>query len=1140
MKYFLRIACFFSLAISAKTSTAQIDTDFWFAAPEVSASVGDAPIYLRFITYSSPATVTISEPATGGFTPVVLTIPANSCDSVNLTASLAMVESPAANVVSNNGLHITSTAPIGAFYEVKAANNKEIFSLKGSKALGMNFYTPFQKFWANAVTAPASFCSIDIVASQNATTVLITPRTAVVGHAANVTYSVTLNAGQTYSARDVNVTAATSLAGSIVSSNKPVSVTVYNGALSQSGCTSTMGDQITDAQYAGTDFIIHKGKGYNERFYVLATQNGTSITITNSTTTSTLINWSETYEYAVGTETVTYIHTSKPVYLWHASGFECSLNGAQVPNVYCAGTYDAAFTRTSGDSLGLRLYTRTGFEGMFTLNGSAALIPAAAFTTVPGTGGAFKSALIYFSTASVPLNSYNLVHNSGDVFGMAVTQGRTTRGSSYAFLSEFNSYPFVDAGPDDTICANTTLAVTGIVGGGSVTGTWGGTGYGSFSGGSTALINTYVPSQLDSLVSPIELILSSTGPCPVQRDTLVLWVEPAPIVSASADQTVCANNANVTLNGSVTGGATTGSWSTLGSGTFSPDNLTLNATYIPSALDTAAGTVTLVLTSTNFGSCNPETDTMVVTITNIPYTDAGPSTVSVCENNPDVSLNGNVSGITTTGKWTSSGTGIFSPDNLTLNATYQPSPGDVTSGSVILYLESTGNGLCNSAKDSIVVTFTPAPTVSAGSNIIQCTNVPDIPLNGSVSGPTTTGQWSGGAGTFTPNDSTLNAVYTPTAGEISAGVLFLTLTSTNNGGCTSENSTVQIQFVAPPFANFNFTEECLGIASDFTNFSLPGFGSIVNWDYDFGDGFGDTLSSPSHTYGAPGAYTVTLVVTTNVGCSDTVTQTVNAWPIPTSNFVYTSSCVGSNLVIDFTDTSTVSGDVINYWFYDFGGMGSATTENPTQLFTGSGNFTITHIVSTVHGCLDTLVTVITIPPRPSAGFYYNTDNGLNVGATFDFVDTSSNAVSWYWEFGNTNTSTVQNPSNTYFANGTYTVVQYAYDGFGCVDSAFTTITINTITTEIVQLIPNAISPNGDNKNDEWKLPFIQLLYPQATVEVFNRWGQRVFFSEGYVDPWDGTFEGSPVAQGTYYYIIDLKDESQPDPFKGTILILNQR
>ncbi|HYG49968.1 MAG TPA: hypothetical protein VD905_03650, partial [Flavobacteriales bacterium] len=70
MKYFLRFVCFLSLALSSKISLAQVDTEFWFAAPEVSSSIGDSPIYLRFVTYGSAATVTVSEPATGAFTPI--------------------------------------------------------------------------------------------------------------------------------------------------------------------------------------------------------------------------------------------------------------------------------------------------------------------------------------------------------------------------------------------------------------------------------------------------------------------------------------------------------------------------------------------------------------------------------------------------------------------------------------------------------------------------------------------------------------------------------------------------------------------------------------------------------------------------------------------------------------------------------------------------------------------------------------------------------------------------------------------------------------------------------------------------------------------------------------------------------------
>lgn len=68
-------------------------------------------------------------------------------------------------------------------------------------------------------------------------------------------------------------------------------------------------------------------------------------------------------------------------------------------------------------------------------------------------------------------------------------------------------------------------------------------------------------------------------------------------------------------------------------------------------------------------------------------------------------------------------------------------------------------------------------------------------------------------------------------------------------------------------------------------------------------------------------------------------------------------------------------------------------------------------------------------------------------------------------------------------------------------------------------IPNAFSPNGDNINDKWRIENIHE-YPEARVQVFNRYGQEVFFSKGYRNPWDGTFNGKPLSPATYYYIIE--------------------
>lgn len=1120
--------------VFANTVSAQQDTLFYFAAPEISSSQGESPIGIRLLSYDNAATVTITQPANGGFLPIVVNLGANSTSNVDLTAFLASVESPSANAVNSNGLKIASTELITAYYELNASNNKEIFTLKGNKGLGIDFYTPFQKNWANAAVSPATFSSFEIVATQNNTTVVITPKTDIVGHTEGSTFNITLNEGETYSARDVNLSAATSLAGSIVSSDKPVAVTVFSGALVNDGCNSSMGDQITPSNYLGKDFIIHRGTSSDDRVYILGTENSTSITIDNLSTTNTLINWSETYELDL-TDDVNYISCSKPVYVWHTSGNGCNLNGAQVPHVYCAGKYEQNFTRASADSLGIIVHVRAGFEGDFQINGSATLLQASDFSVVPGTSGEYVVARKYFNTTDIPVGSFNKLTNTADIFGLAIMNGSDGQGSGYGYVSEFNSYPFIDAGLDASVCANIPFDINGIIGGGDVTANWTHTGFGSFSSSSSTLNNVYQASNLDTIISPIEIILTSTGPCPEIKDTLMLTVTPAPIVNANVDQVVCANNAVVQLSGTVSGGATTGIWSTPnGSGSFSPSNTDLNATYIPSDADTSAGNVSIVLASTGNASCNAVTDTMEISITPAPYVDAGPATLDVCENNPNFNLSGSVYGASSTGKWTTSGNGLFSPDNLSLNCTYQPSPLDVSSGSITIYLESTNNGSCIKAIDSVIVNFTGAPQVEAGASLFACTNEAEVVLSGAVTGPTTSGVWSGGAGSWTPDNTNLNAAYTPTNAEINAGTLTLTLTSTNNGNCNAEDDQLTIDFVAPPFANFNFNNVCLNEETTFTDFSLNGFGTIVNWTYDFGDGFGDNVPNTVHTYNSEGIYSASLIVESDAGCLDTMTNTVTVHELPVSDFTFQSSCDNALIVIDFTDASTISNGSINSWFYDFGGQGQQSVQNPSQLFNGEGNFIITQIVNTTDGCSDTSQQTITIPPSPNAAFFYNTSNGLNVGAEFNFIDTSLYAASWYWELGNGETSSDQNPTTVYFANGDYDVTLYATGPLGCIDSTTQTISINTVTNEINQLIPNAISPNGDGKNDVWKLEFIPFSNPEAEVVIVNRWGQTIFNSVGYNEPWDGTYNGDLVPEGNYYYIIKISDQ---EIYEGALLVL---
>ena len=83
-------------------------------------------------------------------------------------------------------------------------------------------------------------------------------------------------------------------------------------------------------------------------------------------------------------------------------------------------------------------------------------------------------------------------------------------------------------------------------------------------------------------------------------------------------------------------------------------------------------------------------------------------------------------------------------------------------------------------------------------------------------------------------------------------------------------------------------------------------------------------------------------------------------------------------------------------------------------------------------------------------------------------------------------------------------------------------------------VPNAFSPNNDGRNDTWIIPNIEN-YPNCKILIFNRWGNELFSSEGYQQPWDGTMNGSPLPTGTYFYTLQLSPRQEP--VKGSLIIL---
>jgi hypothetical protein len=185
------------------------------------------------------------------------------------------------------------------------------------------------------------------------------------------------------------------------------------------------------------------------------------------------------------------------------------------------------------------------------------------------------------------------------------------------------------------------------------------------------------------------------------------------------------------------------------------------------------------------------------TITPAPTANAG-ANISLCSNNASAALSGSVS-VATGGIW-SGGNGTYAPSSTNLGAVYTPSAAEIANGNVTLTLTTTGNGLCAAVTDNVLLTFTPAPTVNAGTDVSICANNAAVALNGTVGGATG-GVWSGGNGSFTPNNTALNATYTPTAAEIANGILTLTLSTTGNGNCNAVSDERVITFTPAPTVN---------------------------------------------------------------------------------------------------------------------------------------------------------------------------------------------------------------------------------------------------------------------------------------------------------------------------------------------------
>ncbi|NEN24133.1 T9SS type B sorting domain-containing protein [Cryomorpha ignava] len=981
---FASIFVFFAFLLTfSNSATAQTSTEFWFAPPEVSQGhAGSVPIYLRLAAGAVPATVTIEMPANAaafnGGSPIVVNIPANGSYTETLSAFVNILETRPTGVVRNTGLKITSTADITAIYEVSPGNNPDIWALKGLNGLGTEFYTPFQNIWPNGGYTPTPYTSFDIVATEDNTTILIYPTADLDGgQPAFQSFTITLNEGETYSgsvtdpANPIN-----NPTGSQIISDKPIAVSIKDDSINPTGyggCRDLNGDQLVPVNIVGDEYIVNKGAlNSDDLAMVVATQNNTVIEV-DGVVVATLFN-GETYRIQIS-NALTYITGSKPFYLIHVSGFGCETGTALLPPLNCAGSEQVSFVRSTGESFFINLLVPAGNEDAFVLNGNATIIDPGVFNVVPGTGGYWVGAQIQFNTTQIPVGTANLLVNTEEVFSMGLINGGASSGCRFGYFSQFSAEIIVDAGVDQTVCANRITQLAGDITGGATNGVWTSNGTGSFSPDEFALDAIYEPTPADLSAGSVTLTLTSVSNCFPVEDEVEITYTPAPIVDAGLAITACENNTVVTLNGyvDVASGAI---WSG-GAGTYSPHSGVLSATYTPSAAEVTNGSVQLYLTSTGNGNCFAEIDSVLITFGPPPTANAG-ADQTLCQNNNVAQLNGAVT-IAGGGEWSSPTGGSFLPSNQSLTPTYTPSNSDLITGSVTITFTTTNNSGCSAVADQMVITYTDAPEVDAASDRTVCKNNADVILNGSVVNATG-GTWTtGGSGTFAPDANTLNATYTPSLNDKLNGSVSLTLTSTGNGDCIAESDVMIISFTDAPTVNAGVDGSVCSNNSAITlNGSLT-IATIGIWSTTTGGSFNNSTNlnaiyTPSATDISNGSVTLTLESLDNGTCSavtDDVTYTFTA--PPTANAGLDRDICENNAAITLNGSVTLAGG--GAWS---GGSGSYSPDNttlnavytPTPSEISSGSVTLT-LSTTANGTCspvtDQVVFTFTDAPTANAG-----------------------------------------------------------------------------------------------------------------------------------------------------------------------------
>ena len=328
------------------------------------------------------------------------------------------------------------------------------------------------------------------------------------------------------------------------------------------------------------------------------------------------------------------------------------------------------------------------------------------------------------------------------------------------------------------------------------------------------------------------------------------------------------------------------------------------------------------------------------------------------------------------------------------------------------------------------------------------------------------------------------------------------------------NNKISLDFISqkiPPCTNLSYS---------FTNTSTATFGGFQpnTFTWDFGDNTAlvtQGYSPPiTHTYAGQGTYKVKLTINDTTFCNspDDTVKTVRLSPQVQALFATPArGCVPYNAV--FANNSLGG---LNF-FWDFGDGTSSTLDNPTHLYNNVGTYVVKLQAFDSTSCnkVDSISFTIVVSPIPTASFTYN-PNPPQENIITNFVNQSTGATKYLWNFADGDTSIDVNPQHLFDATSTFNVCLKASNDAGCSDD--TCINVKALIKPLVD-VPKAFTPGRFGVNSTIRVEGFGIA--QMRWSIYNRWGQKVYETNNRKSSWDGTFNGKLQPMDVYAYTLDV-------------------